>query len=78
MEQFTCLNGECISLEQRWDAKMDCSDSSDEDIGNQINFDAKKYRKFHVPRNPEGIGPLKIDVRFDISKIVEINEPKVS
>ena len=74
MEQFTCLNGECISLDQRWDARMDCSDSSDEDIGYQINFDVKKYRKYHVPKNPEKIGPLKIDVSFDIRKIVEINE----
>ena len=78
MQQFTCLNGECISLEERWDAKMDCSDSSDEDFANQIAFDIKKYRHFHVPRNPHGNGPLVIDVKFDIHKIVEINEPKVS
>ena len=78
MEQFTCLNGECISLDQRWDAKMDCSDSSDEDIGNQITFDVNKYRKYHVPGNPEGTGPLQLGVYFEIHKIVEMNEPKVS
>ena len=57
---------------------MDCNDRSDEHNCTQIRLEKDKYIKEYAPSNPSGSGKLKIGVTFDVTKIVEINEPKVS
>ena len=75
---FTCwTGGECIPFEQRCDAKKDCEDYSDEKTCEQITFELDKYKKTLVARNPKGEGQLMIEVEFDVTDIVEVNEPKV-
>ena len=75
--QFTCWNGDCISLNQRCDERAHCPDSSDEHSCRLVTFDKDVYRKTYVPRNPSEEGPLKIEVGFDVIDIVEINEAEV-
>ena len=42
-------------------------------------MDEKRYRQADAPLNPVGFGkPLMIEVKFDVRKIVEVNEPKVN
>ena len=57
---------------------MDCNDRSDEHDCTQIRLDKDKYIKEYAPGNPSGSGKLEIGVSFDVTKIVEINEPEVS
>ena len=76
-KEFTCANGDCISLEKRCNERTDCNDESDEYHCQQIIIDKNSYRKTYVPRNPTKEGPLKIEVGFDVIDIVEINEAEV-
>ena len=78
MKQFTCWNGDCLSLEKRCDERSDCNDRSDEFNCQQIRFEKDVYRKTHVPKNPRDERPLEVEVSFDVIDIVEINEAKVS
>ena len=58
---------------------MDCADLSDEYMCNLIDLDARRYRQADAPSNLAGSGgPLVIEVKFDVRKIVEVNEPKVN
>ena len=42
-------------------------------------MDEKRYRQADAPLNPVGFSqPLMIEVKFDVRKIVEVNEPKVN
>ena len=76
--QFTCWNGDCISLESRCDDKADCLDRSDEHSCQQIIFDKNIYRKTYVPRNLSmNDHPITIKVGFDVIDIVDINEAEV-
>ena len=77
LKQFTCWNGDCISLEKRCDLRTDCDDRSDEYQCQQIRFNQDVYRKTFVPSNPWDEGPLKIEVSFDVLDIVEIKEAQV-
>ena len=76
-KEFTCSNGDCISLEKRCNERTDCNDRSDEYNCQQIKIDKHSYRKTYVPINPTEEGPLKIVVGFDVIDIVEINEAEV-
>ena len=76
-KEFTCANGDCISLEKRCNERTDCNDESDEYHCQQIIIDKNSYRKTYVPRNPTKEGPLKIEVGFDVIDIVKIDEPGV-
>ena len=77
-KQFTCWSGDCIKSYQRCNRVMDCNDRSDEHNCTQIRLDKDKYIKEYTPGNPSGSGKLEIGVSFDVTKIVEINEPEVS
>ena len=42
-------------------------------------MDEERYRQADAPLNPVEFGqPLMIEVKFDVKKIVEVNEPKVN
>ena len=56
---------------------MDCDDESDEDQCSLVKMDSDKYRKVHMPDNPNENGRLKVEVGFDVLDISEINEPEV-
>ena len=77
MMQFTCWNGDCISLVNRCNARDDCTDGSDEHKCTLVTMDEEKYRKVFVPKNPSIDSKLNVVVGFDVIDIVEINEPKV-
>nr|XP_053647206.1 uncharacterized protein LOC128698820 [Cherax quadricarinatus] len=48
--QYMCVNGECIDLASRCDAKNDCSDESDEDNCSILQI-PDGYRSFKPPKN---------------------------
>ena len=75
LKQFTCWNGDCLALEKRCNEINDCNDRSDEYHCQQIRFDKGVYRKTYVPKSEKA--PLKIEVSFDVTGIVEINEAEV-
>ena len=76
-KQFTCWNGECISIDKKCNQEFNCEDGSDEQECDLIKLDSEKYRKEFVPRKHSSTEKLKVKVGFDVFDIVEVNQIKV-
>ena len=76
-KQFTCWNGECISIDEKCNQEFNCEDGSDEQECDLIKLDSEKYRKEFVPRKHSSKEKLKVKVGFDVFDIVEVNQIKV-
>ena len=72
-QNFTCWNGDCISLDKRCDETKDCKDGSDENECTYIKVNTDQYRKEFKPQDQM---KLEVKVGFDVLDIVEISEPK--
>ena len=79
--QFTCWNGECISIDKRCDGKIDCCGCSregqDEKECKIFQTDKKMYKNDLVPVNHPTKDKLKVDIHVHLFKIQEINQAKV-
>ena len=74
MTQFTCWNGECISIDKRCDGKIDCCGHEGCKI---FQIDKKMYKKDLVPISSQTQKKLKLKVVVYLYKIQEINQAKV-
>ena len=77
--QFTCWNGECLSIDKRCDGKIDCygHEGEDEKECKIFKIDKKMYKKDLVPLSSKTQKKLKVEVAVYLNKIQEINQAKV-
>ena len=73
--EFTCNNGQCVSMTKRCDQLPDCDDGSDEE-GCRLFSLAKGYNKVISPfaKENETIVPVSINVSVKLLKMVEMKE----
>ena len=74
--EFTCNDGQCVSMEDRCDQWADCEDGSDEERCQLFSL-AKGYNKVVPPymkSKNRTIEPLPIDVSIMLLKIMSIDE----
>ena len=76
--EFTCNNGQCVSMEKRCDQLPDCEDSSDEK-GCQLFSLVEGYNKVVSPFTRvsllnETIVPVTINVSMRVLKMMDIDE----
>ena len=74
--EFTCDDGQCVSMEQRCDQLPDCKDQSDE-RGCQLMVLKEGYNRMVPPvsLSPDrSLLPVEVDVSIVLLKIVEIEE----
>ena len=77
--EFTCNNGQCVSMEHRCDQLPHCRDSSDE-MGCDI-FLLKDGYNLNIPPIISNQGkkiPVEVNVSIDILRLVDINEEDYS
>ena len=73
MEEFTCFDGSCVSLDERCEGKTDCQDRSDEeDCKTLVTFNG--YNKLFAPPPLQNQSKLLIDISINIDKIIDIHE----
>ena len=76
-EQFTCFDGNCVSMDHRCDRIVDCPDSSDEKGCRITKIDKTTYIQEYPPitaddeRNPI---KMPVNILVDILKIIDIDE----
>ena len=73
---FTCNDGQCVSMEQRCDQIPDCRDKSDEENCNIVVLE-KSYNK-NVPPITARNKKVNVSVSMDILKLVDIKEEDYS
>ena len=75
--EFTCDDGQCVTMEQRCDQIPDCRDKSDE-RGCKMLVTEEGYNKeippFTVRPTDRSIIPVQLNVSIDLLKIVDIEE----
>ena len=75
--QFTCYDGNCVSMDHRCDRIVDCPDSSDEKGCRITKIDKSTYIQEYPPITADNERhPIKIpiDISVDILKILDIDE----
>ena len=73
---FTCNDGQCVSMDQRCDQLPDCRDKSDEENCNIVVLE-KSYNKNVPPIISQNEG-ANVSVSIDILKLVDIKEEDYS
>ena len=78
VEDFTCGDGLCISMEKRCDKIIDCiNDSADEEDCNMVQFD-QTYKKEFAPVKVDDEGgkivKTEVNVSVDLLSILKVNE----
>ena len=78
-KQFTCDDGQCVSIEQRCDQLPDCRDQSDEQSCNILIL-KEGYNKNVVPvRSNQGKKEMvNVSISIDLLKLVDIKEKDYS
>ena len=73
--EFTCNNGQCVSMAKRCDQLPDCDDGSDEE-GCRLFILAKGYNKVISPfaKENETIVPVSINVSLKLLQVMGIDE----
>ena len=76
--EFTCDDGQCVSMEKRCDHYQDCEDGSDEERCNLISLQ-KGYKKdvppfTRISASNDTILPVPIIISMNLIKIMNINE----
>ena len=74
--QFTCNDGQCVSMKQRCDQIPDCRDKSDEENCNIVVLE-KSYNK-NVPPVTVRNKKVNVSISLDILKLVDIKEEDYS
>ena len=72
-EEFTCLSGNCISMDLRCNGRVNCHDGSDEANCEKIMFPTG-YNRFITPPPEEGKDLLVVNISVIIEDIVSIDE----
>ena len=75
--EFTCYDGQCISMEERCDQIVHCRDNSDENNCLLLSFKSgynKKVAPFTFDRASKTITPIKVNVSTSLMNIIEISE----
>ena len=75
--QFTCWNGQCISIGTKCDEERNCDDGSDEYQCFHTKIDKQQYKKELVPKNPESNQKLNVTVTFIVYDIPEIDQANI-
>ena len=77
--EFTCNDGQCVSMEQRCNQLPHCRDTSDEIGCDILNLKNSYNRNIHPIRSING-SKVAVDVNtsIDIFKLVDINEEDYS
>ncbi|KAG0704991.1 Low-density lipoprotein receptor 1 [Chionoecetes opilio] len=70
-DQFTCVDGTCVSLEQRCDLTRDCKDGSDETSCPLVLL-PKGYRSLLPPPAPAPGQPLPLHVEIEVLGIPKV------
>ena len=76
--EFTCDDGQCVTMEQRCDQLSDCRDKSDE-VGCQLLVLEKSYNKkvppiTSVSPSDRTIVPVPVNISIGLLKIVDMEE----
>ena len=76
--EFTCRDGECITMEQRCDQMVDCRDESDERDCNLLVLKASYNKKVPpittISSTNRSLVPVQVDISIKILKIVKVEE----
>ena len=72
---FTCNDGQCVSMDQRCNQLLDCRDKSDEENCNILVFE-KSYNKNVPPINSSD--PVNVTLSIDLFRLVDIDEEDYS
>ena len=77
--EFTCSDGQCITMEQRCDQIIHCKDNSDEKNCYLLVFKEEESYNMKVPPfsiNPidNSIAPVKVNVSIKLFNVLEISE----
>ena len=75
--EFSCNDGQCVTMEERCDQVPDCRDKSDEE-NCQLLVKGKGYNKgvppFTVTSTERSIVPVQVNISIDLLKIVDMEE----
>ena len=75
--EFTCSNGQCVSMKYRCDQLPHCDDNSDEEGCDLLTL-TKGYNKFVPPfstkKTDDKITPISVSVSLRLLKVMDINE----
>ena len=75
-EQFTCDNGECVSMDQRCDQEPNCRDKTDERHCNVLVLE-EGYNK-NIPPITLDKAKVNVSISLNLLKLVDIDEEDYS
>ncbi|XP_023338843.1 uncharacterized protein LOC111709412 [Eurytemora carolleeae] len=73
-DEFTCDNGNCVSMEKRCDLVSDCLDISDEKNCKIVVMDATKYLQDKPPEAAPGEKTVTVSVSVNVFEILKVDE----